>query len=409
MNKKRIFIGLAGILLMAGRANASGFGLYEASLPTYALGGAVIGRAVDASANFHNPATLTDLTNVTVTLGFVTEHPRARIKVNGNPSHAMDPGVFWLPHFHAVVPLPWNLRFGLGLMPEYGLGSAYNDHWELANNSRETTVMSMTLNPNIAWEIVDGLSIGAGLRFLYFDFEQYSSPYVPALGTRFRNRLKGDNDFGDFGYQVGLKYDVCESFSVGAVYKSQTTVHVKGKTTNHAENPLAAPYAAAASGSAETELKLPQSITVGCNWDVTKTVRFGGMFAWTQWSSVDTLDFKLAGSHKDVILKWDDTYRIGVSAAWDFASDWTVMGSYVYETDCCGSQESTMLPAASRHMLSLGFTWRCLDNLDIGFGYGMILMDGKRTHARDAEGNLADYEAHRGISHAAGMSLTYRF
>ncbi len=77
------------------RAYSSGFGLYEASTPTYALGGAVIGRAYDASANFHNPATLTDLTNVTVTLGFMTEHPRGRIKTNGEPSEGMDPGIFF--------------------------------------------------------------------------------------------------------------------------------------------------------------------------------------------------------------------------------------------------------------------------------------------------------------------------
>ena len=405
--RKRVLLWCA--LLAAASVFGSGFGLYEASMPTYALGGAVVGRAVDASANFHNPATLTDLTNITVTAGFMTEHPRARMKVWDGVSSKMDSGCFCLPHFHLAVPLPYDFSLGLGMMPEYGLGTRYDRGWELANNSYETTVTSFTLNPNLAWEVIDGLSVGAGLRFLYFDFEQYSRPYVSALGSRFRNHLKGDNGMEDFGWQAGFKYDVTPTFSVGAVYKSRTEVHVEGRTSNRAEVGAFQSFADKASGAAKTELTLPQSVTVGFNWDVAETVHLGGMAAWTDWSSVGKLDFNLAGSHRDVILDWDDTIRVGLAPSWDFAEDWTAMCSYVYETDCCGGQESTMLPAAERHMLSTGLTWRLGWGLEASVGYGIILMDGRGTRARDASGELAQYRAHRGLSHAAGLSLTWRF
>lgn len=395
------------VALTAAVAGASGFGLYEASAKSSALGGAVLGRAVDASANFHNPATLTDLTNVTLTAGFMTEHPRARIKAGDESSCAMDPGVFWLPHVHAAVPLPWDFSFGLGVMPEYGLGTAYDDNWALANNSLETTVMSFTVNPNLAWKITDDWSVGAGPRFLFFDFEQYSRP-MTAAGP-FENRLWGDNRMADIGWQVGTSYRIVDSFAVGVVYKSSTIVNVEGKTENDAVLPAAAPYAAAASGHAETELELPQSVTGGFNWDVTDTVHLGGMVAWTQWSSVGVLNFDLAGTQKDILLRWDDTYRVGLAPSWDFAENWTAMGSYVYETDCCGDQESTMLPAADRHMLNFGLAWRCLENLELGLVYGLIIMDAKDSQARGPSGELVGYRAYRGISHAAGFSVTYRF
>ena len=409
MKKGSLFLMAA---LGTATAVASGFGLYEASVPTYALGGAVLGRAYDASANFHNPATLTDLTNVTVTLGFLTEHPRGRIKTNGNPSEGMDPGMFFLPHFHLGVPLPWDLAFGLGLMPEYGLGTAYDDNWALSYNSLETTVTSFTLMPNLAWKFGD-LSVGGGLRFLYFDFEQYSDPivgYHPQFGElRFHNRLKGDNRMEDFGYQVGFKYDLFENFAVGAVYKSATVVRVRGKTSNDAELPLLAPQAAAASGDVNTEITLPQSISGGFNWDIADDWHLGGMVAWTQWSSVGVLDFDLAGTHKPINLRWNDTWRAGLAPSWDFAEDWTAMCSYVFENDCCGDQESTMLPAAHRHMMSLGVAWRCWAGLELGLCYGMIIMDGQETQVRNYRGELDHYRAYRGISHAAGVTLTYRF
>jgi len=405
---------LGAVVGAASVASGSGFGLYEASSPAYAMGGAVVGRAIDASANFYNPATLTDLTNLTVTAGLMTEHPRARIKTNGGASECMDPGVFVLPHFHLAAPLPWDLSFGLGVMPEYGLGSQYDDNWALSYNSQETTVSSFTVNPNLAWKWND-LSVGAGLRFLYFDFEQYSHPIVGyganGYEYRFHNRLKGDNGMNDFGYQVGLKYDVFDNFSVGLVYKSLTIVHVRdGKTTNDADDSALSAKARGASGKAETDLELPQSITGGFNWDITRTWHLGGTVAWTQWSSICDLDFRLAGTSKDVKLRWNDTWRAGLAPSWDFAEDWTAIWSYVYENDCCGDQESTMLPAADRHMLSMGLVWRCWRGLEVGLTYGLIIMDGKETQARESvSGRLDHYRAYRGLSHAAGLTLTYRF
>jgi len=393
---------------------ASGFGLYEASSKSYALGGAVVGKAVDASANFFNPATLTDLTNTTVTAGVMTEHPRARMKVRGGKSESMDPGCFCLPAFHLVQPLPWDFAFGLGVMPEYGLGSAYGHNWSLANNSTETTVTSVTINPNLAYKITDDWSVGAGLRFLYFDFEQYSRPVVganPLTGYqyRFRNHLRGDNNMEDFGWQVGTKYDVADNFSVGLVYKSETKVHVDGTTKNRAYDSHLVPAARANSGFAETDLDLPQSLTAGFNWDIIDTVHLGASVAWTQWSSVDVLDFNLNGKHKPIKLNWKDTWRAGIGPAWDFADNWTVMCSYVYETDCSSAQESTMLPAADRHMVSLGLEWRLTANLEIDVVYGMILMNGLSTQAAGADGKLWEYQAHRALSHATGVTLTYHF
>ena len=421
-NLKVVLPLVAGVVAITWCSNsfASGFGLYEASSKTYALGGTVIGKAVDASANFYNPATLTDLTNITVTVGVMTEHPRAKIKVDGNSSEPMNAGVFCLPSFQAAVPLWWDFAFGLSLMPEYGLGSAYNSGWSMNYNSTETTVTSFTINPNLAWKFGD-LSVGAGLRFLYFDFEQYQRPYAGVNGTRFgrmNSRLKGDNDMKDFGYQVGLKYDFTDTFSVGVVYKSKTMVHVKGKSEVSAREFYDMPGAAqvvnanvaTVDGPAKTDLELPDSVTAGFNWDFAPRWHLGGMVAWTQWSTIKTLDFNLNGYHKDVKLEWNDTWRFGGSLTYDIDDVWSVMGSYVYENDCCGDQESTMLPAADRHMLSWGLCWSPYDWMEVALTYGMIIMDGKETKCRESvTGELHHYRAYRGISHAAGLSLTFRF
>lgn len=409
-----ISVATLAVAALCSNAAASGFGLYEASSKTYALGGTVVGKAVDASANFHNPATLTDLTNITITAGVMTESPWARIRTDNGSSTSMHPGTFVLPSFHLAVPFAEDFAFGLGVMPEYGLGSKYGDNWALNYNSTETTIAAFTVNPNLAWK-KDRFSIAAGLRFIYFDFDQHIRPWAGKDGQyygRLTNQLKGDNDMEDFGYQVGVKYDASDDFSVGLVYKSRTKTHVRGENivSPRDVNLGTMAFTKLLDGPAAADLTLPDSISGGFNWDISDTWHLGGIVTWTQWSTLETLDFNLNGFHKPVKLNWEDTWRIGISPSWDFADGWTAIMSYVYENDCCGDQESTMLPASDRHMLSWGLCWDATDALEVALTYGMIIMDGKETQARDSvTGELHHYTAHCGISHATGITLTYNF
>ena len=395
MRKEGLLLGAA---MLAADVFASGFGLYEMSAASHALGGAVVGKAVDASANYFNPATLSDLTNITISAGFVTQHPRARMKVDGSSgSTAMNPGLFWLPHFQLAAPLPAGFTFGLGTYVECGLGSEYDRNWPLVNSSQETTVESFTVNPNLSYAITDRWSVGAGFRFFFFDFEQYSEP----MPGRVYHRLKGDNGFEDWGWHVGTRYRLFDNFALGLVYKSMINVNVDGKSQmDGAVNRWV---------DASTDIDMPESITGGFNWDIVDDWHLGGAFTWTKWSSFDTLNFNLGGVNTPVHLNWVDTYRASLAPSWDFADDWTWMASYAYETDCTGDQDSTMLPCADRHMITTGLAWKCWAGLELALSYGIIIMDGRPSQASDATGALRHYCAHRGLSHAVGFTLTYRF
>ena len=412
---------LSGAVLLSQEVLASGFGLYEASAKSYALGGAVLGKAVDASANFHNPATLTDLTNNTITIGAMTEHPRARMKVTQNgitqPSQPMNSGCYLLPHFQMAVPLPYDFVFGLGLLPEYGLGSVYDNSWSLNYAGIDTQVESFTVNPNLAYKVTDKLSVAAGLRFLYWDFEQYSCPksymQFPTYPAAYHvnTRLKGDNRMEDFGYQVGLKYDLLENLSFGLVYKSDIGCHVKGKREN--DGYVETPYGTTSADSrcnAVATIHMPQSLTGGFNWDITDDWHLGGVVAWTQWSAVDKVPF-LFNNETEMSMchfNWRDTWRVGIAPSWDFAENWTWLASYVYETDCSSDQYSVMLPPAERHMISTGLCWCPYEWVEIQLTYGIIIMDGKESHVSVDRPNDV-YQAYRGISHATGLSFTFRF
>lgn len=421
----------------------SGFALYEPSAVSHAMGGALVGKAMDASANFNNPATLSDLTNINLTVGFVTEHPRCKVHVNGGHEEKLDPGLFWLPHFMASVPLPWGFTFGFGGDAEYGLGTKYGNNWSMNWSTTETTVQGYVLTPNISYAITEDWSIGAGLRWLYFDFEQYSRPLaakdlgeplgLQQLGT-LKNHLHGDNEFKSLGWQVGTRYKILDNFAVGAVYKSAIDVKVKGdcstsvagyndtlinqidtelmpgkgKGNEMRQGVLAG--AREANGDAKADLTLPQSVSGGFNWDITKTVHLGTMVSWTEWSELDSLTFELPGDDRTTKLKWHDTWRFAVAPSWDFAEDWTWMVSYIYDMDCTDShQESAMLPPADRHILGTGLTWRIWRGLECTLSYACIFMDGGMMSTHDVLGREYKLKSSDGFCHAAGFSITYRF
>lgn len=395
----------------------SGFALYEPSAAAHALGGATVGKAVDASANFINPATLDDLTNITLTVGFVTEHPRCKVNVNGARDERLDAGLFWLPHFMLSVPLPYGFTLGLGGDAEYGLGTKYDHGWSMEWSTRETTVQGYVLTPNLSYAITDDWSVGVGLRWLYFDFEQYSK--LPGMVGGSENRLKGDNGFKDVGWQIGTRYKILDNLSVGLVYKSQIDTTIKGKCTfdpDRIVNPMTGTATPGVSGDAHAKLRLPQSITGGINWDVTDTVHLGTAVSWTEWSTIDTLMFNLPTGPSPVGLHWHDTWRFAVGGAWDFVDDWTFMLSYIYDMDSTDEhQTSAMLPPADRHILGGGFRWRVTDNLELTLSYTCIFMAGGDMYtAGKYPSPILPYDeyhlhSHDGFCHAGGFSVTYKF
>lgn len=428
MSSKKRFLSLLASGFASAAAFGSGFALYEPSAAAHALGGATLGKAVDPSANFINPATLSDITNLTVTLGFVTEHPRCKVHVNGGREEKLDPGLFWLPHFMMAMPLPHGFTFGLGGDAEYGLGTKYGDNWSMNWSTVETTIQGYVLTPNVSYDITEDWSVGAGLRWLYFDFEQYSNPIATSdllpganLGST-HNHLHGDNNFRSVGWQVGTRYKIMDNLSVGAVYKSAIDVHVEGdcKTRLVAASPTAigkgiqdrvAQNAAAVNGDADAKLTLPQSVTGGFNWDVTDTVHLGAAVSWTEWSELDTLKFNLPGpKDRETRLKWHDTWRYSLGAAWDFAEDWTFMASYIYDMDCTDKhQRSAMLPPADRHILGGGLTWRVWRGLECTLSYACIFMAGGTMSMINDVGEHYELKSKDGFCHAAGFSITYRF
>ena len=405
----------------------AGFGLYEASARGNALGGALVGSTKDASAVYYNPANMTEMTNVSVVVGGTMVWLYSDVTVDGRSERNMNPGLFCIPHFFVTTPVWDDLFFGLGIYCEDGLGTKYGADWTLAGDTTETTMEQFTLNPNLGYKITDWWSVAAGLKMSYITFNSKKRPLhggtiPPGLTPDLESEL--DGDYISIGYNFGTSFRLFENedfgrLSLGVVYRSQIKHNIKGDFDIGGH---VGPYPYGRLGDthsdASAKLTLPQSLTAGLNWDSPNEKWHAGFATtWTQWSSVDTIAFKiparsLAGTPTsfDLPLEWDDVWRFSVGLEYDVTDDLSLRCGYVFDMDPSSKDRgTTMLPGGDRHIIGLGVGYYIWHSLRIDVGYNLIMMVSEEREIEVKNVGQYRFETDNAYSHMLAVSLSYAF
>lgn len=403
---------LAVAAMSAGTVFGAGFGIYEASARGNAMAGGLVGSTGDASANYYNPANLTEVTNISVMAGATFINPFCDVDVSGQRQQKMNPGWFPPPHFYISAPITEDLFVGFGSYCEFGLGSKYDNNWALKYDTTETTMEQFTFNPNIAYKITEDWSIAVGARMSYITFENYKTPLeIPGMGY-LRTHLKGD-DFS-CGYLLSTQYKVTDDLRLGAVYRSRISHKLTGDfETSGPLAGMAQQTGRAKSGDASAKLNLPSSVAFGANYDFTDNFRGGVSVTWTEWSSVHHIDFILPPpSSRRLMLNWHDVWRFGVGFEYDFTDDLCGRMGYTYDMDpSADAYGTTMIPPGDRHIIGFGVGYKILDNLRLDLGYSFILMESSERMIHDESGlrPTQKFSCDNAYSHIASFSISYSF
>ena len=230
------------------------------------------------------------------------------------------------------------------------------------------------------------------------------------------------------GYNFGTSFRLFENedlgrLKLGVVYRSQIKHNIKGdfdingKIGPYPYHAVPGAYPADRHSDASAKLTLPQSLTAGLNWDSPNEKWHAGFATtWTQWSSVDTIAFKIpartptgAQTSFDLPLEWEDVWRFSLGLEYDVTDDFSLRCGYVYDMDPSSEDRgTTMLPGGDRNILGLGagyYIWRSL-RLDVG--YNLVMMDeGERDIA--VNGVKHRFGTSNSYSHMLAVSLSYAF
>ncbi len=410
MKQMKLLVGTLGVaaVLAAQTAMGAGFGIYEGSARGNAMGTEVTADPASPSVLYNNAAGMTELDGTQVEAGVTLIRPSQTVVTttpageNNNYANSK----WWAPPnayvTHQVNEKVWA---GMGVFSRYGLGIDYEDNWAGRYNCQEATIQSLDVNPSIAVKVLDNLSLAAGLRAEWFEFELSKAlpTGMPFVDPDLQLNLKGDS--WGIGYNLGAFYKATEWLSFGLAYDSQIKQEVEGDyETTH---PLLA------GGEGGGDITTPGIVRFGTSIKPIDKLTVNAGIIYTLWSSYDelTIDFDPAllgqipssTTEKD----WDDVFRYQLGAEYALNETWALRAGYIYdETPDPDATVDYIVPANNRNLISAGVGYKKGDfSCDLSYTYLMI--QDRDVAARPAEGVLPS-EFEDGNSHLIGVSVGYK-
>lgn len=431
---------LAGIVpsLVPVAACAAGFQLFEQNAS--GLGNAFAGqsaRADDASTIFFNPAGLAyipgrqlvgSLDLVRTSGSFhdtgscppyvgagagTTACPPAAVAFLGHPlgndgGDAGDVGA--LPAFYlSWETMPKQLWLGIGVNAPFGLKTEWDEGWIGRFHAVKSKVITVNINPTVAWKINETVSVGGGFSAQRFDTTLSNSvSYSAALagaGVRFPGGSEGlaevNGDDWGWGWNIGAMFNVLPTTRIGMSYRSTVKHDVSGDVHFSNRPAVLAAAPAVADGDVKATIKLPDTWSLGISHQLNPKIELLADYTWTGWDSIRDLTIKrssgpLSGrTLASTPLNFKNTWRVAFGSNYQMNDAWKLRAGIAYDNGNTSDEFRTpRLPDSDRIWFALGAQWKVAPDTVIDFGYAYI-------HVKDTSSRLPNQETPTSTPHGS--------
>ncbi|OED65336.1 aromatic hydrocarbon degradation protein [Vibrio splendidus ZS-139] len=417
MNKTLLSAAVAvGLLSTSTVTHAAGFQLAEYSAT--GLGRAYAGEAAiadNAGSQWRNPALLTYLEGTQVSVGAIYVDPNIDIdgtSTSGGTSTPSNSSDFAhsavIPNFY--VSHKYNDKFALGFAAgtNYGMETDLGTDFGGANHGNEASVTTMELNLNAAYQVLETVSIGGGIRYIMAEgsFGATAASTLP-VGTTLKY-MEGDDTA--WGWQVGTAWQINENNRLGFTYKSEVDLTLEGHAKGFAFN-MANPNA---HKPGSMDLALPATAELASFHQLTKKVAVHASVNWTNWSSFKELvaDFPT----ESVPIKeenWEDNYRFAIGTTYQMTPKLALRSGIAYDTSAVSEEHRTAtIPETDRTWLSIGAGYQWSEQLTLDAGFTYILAKDAKMVEDDASSAPfgGDFQGEvTGSIWLVGIQANYRF
>lgn len=430
MNKKLLMLlSSACLLFNIEKTSASGFFLIEQSVSAmgtaYASGSAY---AEDASTIWFNPAGLTSVCGtqfvggvhgVIPVIDYNDEGSLAVATFTANPAPPPAGGVpdtfqsltsyldqgnadgrdggEWalVPQTYFSTQINNCMWFGVGITSPFGLVTDYSDNWRGRYHAIRSSVLTININPSLAWKINRHWSIGAGFNAMYLhakltnavDFgliAAYNLGAGPAAALGLepqesdgRVEVKG-NSWG-YGGNAGIVYEPCCGTRVGFSYRSEVKHNVEGKE-KFKEYPAgfeATPRAPAfVDTRATSDITLPMQLSLSGYHEFNRHFAIMGDITWTKWSSLQELVFEFDNPLQPdnvTTFQWKNSFRYSLGVHYRPNDCFIARFGVAYDETPVPNKErrTPRVPDNDRFWLATGFGYNinACTRLDVGYAH----------------------------------------
>lgn len=381
------------------QAQAEGFAIQDWSARGAALAGGLVARGGDASAVAYNPAAITELEGTQIMIGGELVTPSNTMVANDGTEYDSEDLLFAIPTGYITHKFNDTVSFGVGLFSRFGLGNGYEEGWPGSANVHDVSILTTTLNPNVAVKLTDDLSVAIGLEIMYAQVElsKWVVPGVSASDTT----VEGDGM--GLGFNAALHYRINKDWNFGLTYRSGEDLDYSGDATG------------AIKDGGKAYMSLPHHISTALSWQATDALSLEAGVQYFMWSKYDTLRVDFDDDRwTDMNEKknWQDTWFFSLSAEYQ-ALEWLALRAGIsYETSSTDETYADfMAPTDGRWKYSVGagitheqwvfdlaYVYSDLNSLDYDESiYNRDYAGGKVSHSKDSH------------AHALVVGVSYKF
>jgi long-chain fatty acid transport protein len=300
---------------------------------------------------------------------------------NGGDAGSAQP----VPAAYGLYDASPDLKFGLAISAPFGLTTQYDIGWVGRYQAIKSDIETININPNIAYRVLEWLSIGGGpaIQHAHTEFTNainattlvhLASPLLPAGLTLPDGSARVTGNSLSVGYTLGLLAEVSPGTRFGASYRSQISHRVEGSATFNVPAPLAT-SPVFQNTSARADLKTPDVVSLAGSREVSPQVTLLAEVQWTNWSVVKNLRIERpdGSALTDQPEQWHGTWFGSVGATYRPDPSWVIRGGLAFDPTPVRNQFRTArLPDSDRYWLSLGLGYRWNPDLRFDAAYAHI-------------------------------------
>ncbi|KHT48042.1 outer membrane protein transport protein [Vibrio sinaloensis] len=396
-NKTLLSLAVACSLVSTSAAvNAAGFQLAEYSAT--GLGRAYAGEAAmadNASAQWRNPAMLTQLDGTQVSVGAIYVNPNVDVKGTttfaGNEMEAKSNDFAHdaiIPNFYISHRYTEELAIGFALGTNYGMETDLGKDFAASHFGNEASIITKEANLNLAYQLNEAVSIGGGVRYVMGEGSfGATAPAANVIGVGPNGPISlpqgttlkyMEGDDTSWGWQIGSAWQINEDNRLGFTYKSEVMMdfdgYAKGLTYgNHKPGKLS--------------VELPATAELASFHQLSDRVAVHTSINWTDWSSFKELNASFNDGKSDLIKSenWEDNYRFAIGTTYQLNNSLALRSGIAYDTSAVSDKNRTAtIPETDRTWLSLGATYEVTPTLTLDAGFTYIMAkDAKIQEPRD--------------------------
>jgi long-chain fatty acid transport protein len=413
---------LAAVFLMAFFTSARGAGieLYETGAPD--LGTASAGRAAmaaDASTAAANPAgmTLLDRTQLLGASGALLPSTNFDVAPETTTSGGGggNAGVFFpIGSFFYVYKLSERLRLGVAVDSDFGLSADYGKSWVGRYYATSESIITGGVNPSLAYEVNDWLSVGAGFSFSVARLTFQSKinnvlPRVPDGGLSFESWDEA------FGGNAGILLRPIAKLRIGLTYQSPVDYKFGFRPHLTGLGPVLSRLRERIGGTKiNIPMEQPQQVMLSAVYDVLPNFSLLGNVGWQNWSAFGEFPIGISTAKQRTVtanLHFSDTCQLAIGQQFQIGEKWLWSAGFAYDSSPVSKTNRVpVLPLDRQLRYGTGIQYQI--NRDITAGAAWEFMDAGPGPFSASRGPLAGtLQGHYSTNYLnfAALNLIWKF